>query len=353
MQLKHLGLIMGVVGIALVGITIEGTRVKTVHQPSGALRAVQSYIDSTTDERVSKDSARVFAQFDLVNEGASVVKIVKVESACGCATPRIEPAIVQPRGRAIVYTEAKKPAFGEKNVEFLVHTDSLVSPLIKLHLRLTSNRVPPYLSSVRGDLSFYGSLKAGDRAELLVHTISNEERGVDPKIVLPLDCLKVVLKDRNAVLLDGIKKWQNAYRYEIVFDSLPPPGIHTEKVSVEDPWDSKHVVSIPVYIENSSAIRVFPRMATLSLKHSADYSGEAKFIVKNNVDSPVSIVGEEQSSFLSIEKSESGSETGVSMMVVRLKSGSKASVGDYHYRIKAEAGEEADIVILVRMDKHL
>ncbi|OJW08337.1 MAG: hypothetical protein BGO49_13120 [Planctomycetales bacterium 71-10] len=296
----------------------------------------------------------VLAPYELTNDGDVPIRIIKVESSCNCSAPKVEPWTVEPGGKAIVYTETKRPPLGERVVSFTIHTDSQVSPTLNLHLKVASDRKPPYLSGVRGDANFQGSPGVGDRSEIVVYTLSEREVDREPKVLvhpagLGLAC---TLIGSNASRADGLQIWQHEYQYKLEFDKAPPPGISTGEIVVEDPWDPKHLERLPVYINNKNGLQLFPSTVSLARADPHDDSCEAKIVVKGGaVDSiAATSAGGRSSDALILEKSQGAEDSGVSFITVRLRAGREILDGEHRIRVKGASGEEVEAVVMIRTE---
>lgn len=111
------------------------------------------------------------ARFEIANPGSSPVRVLTVESGCGCATPKVHPRLVRPGGVAIVEVEANPIEIGEKDVVITLETDSPATPIVPLTLRIIGCRRPPFIVSVTGDLTCQEGYSAEDTREIHVDTI--------------------------------------------------------------------------------------------------------------------------------------------------------------------------------------
>ena len=118
------------------------------------------------------------ATFVVENVGDTSVRILEVETSCGCAKPKIEPTTIAPGKSGTVEVQATPLQIGEKMVSITLHTDSTLSPTIILSLRIIGSRLPPFMGQAKGELSFFGDDPATDLREVFVDTV--ELKGSSP-----------------------------------------------------------------------------------------------------------------------------------------------------------------------------
>ena len=83
---------------------------------------------------LKKGQAKV--QFVLDNPGQTAVRILSVESGCGCTIPSYDPEIIPPGGRGLINARAEYFPVGERRVPIAVNTDSAATPKVSLTLHL-------------------------------------------------------------------------------------------------------------------------------------------------------------------------------------------------------------------------
>ena len=229
---------------------------------------------------------------------------------------------------------------GQKTVEFTIHTDSPRTPEIRLRLRMVSRRDPPYLSGVRGDLTFTGEIKAGDDAEVVVRTMGLDESGREPDIKVDIPYMKINLIGKASEPLIGTPYHNYTYRYKVVFAEAPPPEVYAGVLTVVDPWDGGHIKSLRINISQSSGIRTYPRRLALNLKSAGDTDAEARFIVRGGGHGAAYRVngGPELDSPFVLEPVDSESDGEIATVIVRLKPGVVINEGEYRLTVSSREG---------------
>ncbi len=243
------------------------------------------------------------AKFVLGNVGGTSVRILKVETSCGCATPKIEPTTIAPGKNGTVEVQAAPLQSGEKMVSITLHTDSSLSPTVVLSLRIIGSRLPPFMGQAKGELSFLGDDSATEVRKIFADTV--ELKGSPPtspivKNELPfLEISHPVLEaDEPYTTPDTVHR---RYVYEAKLASEVPSGSFSGDVFVIDPWDSNHVELIRVHGEALPPLRVFPSRAILRVEKAQGGEGPvAKFMILSKtpaLDLVVESEGNEDSPF--------------------------------------------------------
>jgi len=117
---------------------------------------------STKVGALSIDEA--FAKFELENLGGLPVRILAVQSSCGCLEPKIEKMTIEPGKIVVVEAHALPVEVGEKLVAVTLRTDSPLTPEVVLQLRMFGGRRPPYLQQAAGELTWMeGDIKTSKR----------------------------------------------------------------------------------------------------------------------------------------------------------------------------------------------
>ena len=109
----------------------------------GELVAEQPSIVWRGPDKIDKHPAHV--RFQLDNRGGSPVRIIEVNSGCGCTVPSFEAADIAPGGRGYVDADIRYFPVGERRVPLVVRTNSPNTPNIKLLVHLIGGGTPPFL----------------------------------------------------------------------------------------------------------------------------------------------------------------------------------------------------------------
>ena len=146
MNRRHWPLLIA--GLGLVVATASGVaRIPSTPEAlPGKLVATQERLTWTgpNDESsrlLSIDAAG--AKFEIENVGGTPVRILEVESTCGCATPKLSTKIITPGGVGFVEVKATPIRVGEKVAGITLRTDSPISPALTLLLIVKGSSRPP------------------------------------------------------------------------------------------------------------------------------------------------------------------------------------------------------------------
>ena len=213
------------------------------------------------------DAAR--AKFRLENVGGRSVRILDVQTTCGCTTPEIEPKVVNPGEIRLVEVRATPLQIGEKSVDITITTDSPVSPEVVLTLRIIGSRRGPYMFEVQGDLNFPAGTTGDDVRFVLVNQIEEAKSRPTPPFVK--NELKFVQISNPELELEGPSSAPGMVhrRYVCKAKKRMADGDPSQsgRISVVDPWDPDHVETAHVHCEASVPIRVSPSRAILAVQN--------------------------------------------------------------------------------------
>lgn len=115
------------------------------------------------------------AQFQIKNPGGTSVRVMSVETSCGCAKPFVRPDVIPPGGQGSVAVDAVPLPSGERTAEITLSTDSPLTPTVELKLRMIGRRRPPFMVDARGDLTYVTDPSPTDIREIVVRTIEPEQ----------------------------------------------------------------------------------------------------------------------------------------------------------------------------------
>ena len=224
---------------------------------------------STKVGALSSDEA--FAKFELENLGGLPVRILAMQSSCGCMEPKIQTTTIEP-GKIVVVEVAPLPLdVGEKLAAVTLRTDSPLTPEVVLQLRMIGGRRPPYLLQAAGELTWMdGGVKAGQRTIVVTSIEWADSKREPPILECTLPFLKVGFPDFEEEPYTKPGVVQRRYTYQVGFVSDPPRGAFSGEVKVPDPWDPRHVERIVVHGETLAPLRVFPSRMVLHLRKGSE-----------------------------------------------------------------------------------
>lgn len=287
------GAVLAIIGLVLVIATGLFTFASAVPGP-GKIVPRQSMMTwqgpegpkSTKVGAFSTDEA--FAKFELENRGGLPVRILDMQSSCGCLAPKIETMTIEPGKVAVVEARALPIDVGEKLATVILRTDSPLTPEVVLQLRMIGGRRPPYLLQAAGELTWMGDEAQGSRRTIAATNVEwADSRHEPPKLECTLPFLKVGSPDFEEEPYTKPGVVQRRYIYQIGFVSKPPLGVFSGEVRVFDPWDPRHVERILIHGETFPPIRVFPSRMVLRLR-TGDETRDVKadFLVRTAEPAP-------------------------------------------------------------------
>ncbi|MEO6807665.1 MAG: DUF1573 domain-containing protein [Isosphaeraceae bacterium] len=205
-------------------------------------------------------------RYELRNDGGRPVRILSVESGCGCTKQHLSAEIIKPRESAFLTVQPTPLLFGERRVPITLHTDSPSSPVVNLSLRILGGQDPPFLLSVDGDLRFR-DCEAGDELEVVVQTVERSSEA-DREPVLRSD-LPFLRFDRKGTRIKpsghSADILVRTSIYSVQIASTPPGDSFHGEVVVIDPWLPEHVNKLRVRGETSPPIRAVPARLVVRL----------------------------------------------------------------------------------------
>jgi hypothetical protein len=258
--LRHLILASCVAAFAISGFLALHSR-----RGDGALvprqRAFSWKGDTLSDPTIA-DHATV--RFQLDNIGVNAVRVLGIESGCGCATPVVEPEIVTPGGHTTVTVSAISIPVGRKVVPIIVHTDSLTQPDVELTFVIEGTRKPPFLFRIEGDLSFRGKFGAGLGREFEVVTVEPAGCRETPDISTSLSFLRLTQVGLQDEPYDDPASVLRRRTWKLEFTQKPPSAQFSGVVTARDPWHAGASQTLIVQGQfDDSNLRVAPSNVTL------------------------------------------------------------------------------------------
>ena len=200
------------------------------------------------------------ARFHIDNVGGSPVRIIAVETSCGCATPTVRPGVIPPGKTGTVEVRAAPLQVGEKVATFTLKTDSKSTPEVVLRLHVIGSRRPPFFAQGGGDLSFGDGDSPAEGRKLYAFNV--ELKGTNPTPPLVTSELPF-LKVGAAELIDERYAGEpGAVTRKYAYDAKLAPGHLTERFAgdlrVIDPWDPRHSEVVRVHCVAVPDLRAIP-----------------------------------------------------------------------------------------------
>jgi hypothetical protein len=206
------------------------------------------------------------ARFFLRNAGNSSVRILELNSSCGCAQPVATPMVIRPGGACVVSIKPSPIAVGTRFARLDVITDSRITPELSLTLEMRGSRKPPFLGQALADLSYSGYDLSGIVRTIRVSTVELADTPPRP----PLCTSESELIHISSPKLVSQSPYLSAdtlhreYALSVQFRSNPTPGSYATDITIEDPWDSTNVHRIRLHADVYPDLRVVPSRFQLS-----------------------------------------------------------------------------------------
>jgi hypothetical protein len=345
--------VLASLGIALVAVSLIAVVRKPSFDGPGMLVARQTSqvwrSPEVKDGRKPPNRAEV--RFTFKNRGSTDVNVLSVSSGCGCATPTIHPRCIRPGQEGVMNVSAMPPTLGERTVSFVIKTDSKRTPELPFQLRMISSREPPFILSVKGDLTFAGNFKLDETRDFRVHTVVTKQHGEQPIISADLPFLKIGLANMVTQDYDKPDTLQCSYRYSVRLTKIPVDETVTGTVTITDPWDPSLVRQLPVYIHVAQDLVVSPATLTLNLRSPTDTETTTTFLVKRNSDRGTIHIDEvtKTTPRFVIHESDLSSDGRVKVVSVRLAPDTAVSGGDHELIVRTDSGTRRVVPIHVKV----
>lgn len=286
------------------------------------------------------------------NKGESLVRIVSLESNCGCTSADIQPKNISPGAVARVFLQIKPIRRGGRDVAIRLHTDSVAQPIAEIHVRVLGSDPPPYLLATNGDLQFSGDEAADDARLLVVKTVV--PRGVqarEPFIRSDMQGLEWTLESVESKPAIEADTTSYLYRYHVRF-SGPPAAQTRGYVHVGDPWDEDHVESLLCVAEVPPALRVVPTHLLLTANRARPEKTHGALLVRTKGDpNQISVICEQPTeSPLRVRRiaSADGSHSAVTFEITVAQEFA-SSQGSWRLFVKDDSLDQAAIEVPVRL----
>ncbi len=268
--------------------------------------------------------------FSLRNIGLKSVRVLSVESGCGCVVPSVTPTTVQAGQLCRVEARGTPLDAGEKTVAITLHTDSKTRPDIVLNLRMLGGRKPPFLLSATGNMTYLGVIGRDESRDLVAYTIE-DGRATKPPVVrsdLPFLDFKLVGVESGSYGEDGI--YSHKYHWRVTFNGPPPPEEFTGAVTIRDPWDVQRVERIDIHGRPNPPLRVVPLSPTLEIDGSDPSATKTSLAIITSVDAEdLQVELEGADSPLQVEKLTGGQTKRFGRFTVGWKPERPIAVGEY------------------------
>lgn len=204
------------------------------------------------------------------NQGDHSVRITSLETDCSCTSAEIRPNALSPGEVAQVFLGIKPFRRGSRVVSIRLKTDSLVQPIMELHLRFHGSDAPPYMLAADGSLDFSIGETQQTSGLLTVKTlVPHGEEAREPQIEYDIPQLKVSpngVEERTATDLNA-----KIFMYKYLAKLQDPSLARTVRgyIHVRDPWHREHVEGLLCVIDVPPSIRVAPTHLLFKVSESA------------------------------------------------------------------------------------
>ena len=269
-------------------LLVAGLTIKIVHasgsSPSAGLVADRAEIvprGADLDRSLETGSGRATAIFHLVNRDVRPIRVTSVETSCGCTSARIEPKTIAPGAAADLEVKSNPPPVGEAASAIRVSTDSSITPVVPLVLRVIGSRPPPFQLDVSGPLTYAGAFGGDETREIKARTVEMKGSAHQPPLIVsgapflvidPPSVQESSYFDPETVLRE--------YVYKVRFrDGKLPSGLVSAEIEVVDPWDGSFKRRILVQGDSPRPLRVYPSRLRLVADGAADAGGRAVLTV--------------------------------------------------------------------------
>ena len=265
--------------LALMLMVCALTNLRGVYHRPGENRSNNLYCENPQIEVSSYDS-RIEAVFRIVNDTNDVVQITDIESGCGCAKPEVTNPKLNPGQTTQLKVAATMPAEGTKSVLLKAFTDHANTKQVDMRLTLVTQKQPPYILNVTGELVFDLDEKK-QNGTFVVHSIIPMGSQDEPKLEYDNNQMRILKANRisqNNEELHSIYV-QDIYSVELVnFESLQE---YDSLVRIMEPWKVMEPRTIVVHANRKNAITVIPSKGTLTLKKDQVDGSASMFLVKS------------------------------------------------------------------------
>lgn len=291
---------------------------------------------------LDRSSTQGATRFELINQGGKPVRILSVESGCGCAKPLVNVDVVAPGMVATVDVVAAPLSFGQKDVPITIHTSSTTKPNIKLTLRIIGTRNPPFLYQIWGDLTFRGVYKPGEVREVTIVTVEPPGCPEVPQVIPDLPFLKLTeagVEDQPYSRPGTLLRQRN---YRVEFTGKPPSETFTGTIVAHDPWEAGATLSLNVSGQFQSQLKIVPATINLSQSNRAGislfvFAPEPIDSLEANVEGPAGLP-------LEVQMQRDGKPKRVHTLKVKLRDGASPIAGRAALRIRRSGLPEESIV---------
>lgn len=282
------------------------------------------------------------------------MRILSVESGCGCTDARAEPKLVPPGEPCRILLTASPVQFGLKPVAIRVRTDSPETPLIELQLQIIGSRKPPFLQSAAGGVIFSDPTAAQTESLTVSGVVPSETEDV-PLVSCELPYVRVEPignESRPEGTVPGIDF--RVYRYRVTLDGNVPGNFRGE-IRVFDPWVEGRFLPVSIAGTMAPPIRVTPTRPTIRAGASAASGQAATFVVvarDRELVPRISVAMEDGAAPLVIERGET--QGGGFWVPFRVRPPEEGTLKPGEYSARVTAGPDSEAVrvsIRVRGDE--
>jgi hypothetical protein len=210
-------------------------------------------------------------EFELINDGGSPVRITAVETGCAAMTAFAKPTLVESGGKATIFASGTPLSSGLITMSIAVRTDSALTPVLNLKLRMINDRPAPFVHSARGDFAYVGEVSTAEPRELIVTTLEAGPRDRAPIVEVDLPFLKASPTGEVVErIYDETSLKEREYKFLVSFSEEPPPASFSGSLRVVDPWSKAEAKRFLVHRRSAPRVQAIPASLTLTVRSPED-----------------------------------------------------------------------------------
>jgi hypothetical protein len=238
---------------------------------AGRLVAAEPVVTRHSQSAHGGATSKTEQEFELVNDGDAPVRITAVETGCAAMTAFAKPTLVESGGKATIFASGTPLSAGLITMSIAVHTDSALTPVLHLKLRMINDRPAPFVHAARGDFAYVGEVPTAEPCELIVTTLEAGPRDRTPIVEVDLPFLKASptgdVVERN---YDETSIKEREYRFLVSFTGDPPPSSFSGSLRVVDPWSKAEAKRFLVHHRSAPRVQAIPASLTLTVRSPED-----------------------------------------------------------------------------------
>jgi hypothetical protein len=210
-------------------------------------------------------------EFELINDGDAPVRITAVATGCAAMTAFAKPTLVESGGKATIFASGTPLSSGLITMSIAVNTDSPLTPVLNLKLKMINDRPAPFVHAARGDFAYVGEVPTAEPRELIVTTLEAGPRDRVPIVEVDVPFLKASpTGDVVERTYDETSIKEREYKFLVSFSDDSPPASFSGLLRVVDPWSKAEAKRFLVHRRSASPIQTIPASLTLTARSPED-----------------------------------------------------------------------------------